>query len=1834
MPTISSQSLRLSNARALLRSGSALALVVAAAPALAQPITQTSTGDITVTAASASGTPVAVDLSSTAGTIKATVTAATGSAASGQRDNVVGLETGSNGAIKGTFSTITGTGQGQLLGIAAETYGGAITLDLGTVDVAGTASAGVYARSVDGAVAINAGSVISRGTGEDSQHQYYEAIYGASDNGSVTIVAKSAETYGIFGSAIGAVSGGLASITADSVTSHSAGSVTAYAIAAGNTSGKFGTVTNTATNGQGVTIQSNGGAASLTATTIKVGDFARGAYILGASGASADIGSITGGSGLRIDAPGGNIAAKVGAIDVYANAINATAHGFGIALDLGTVTSRNSDASTIVAGTESVGTVMINVNKASGAGIDRGTIVADAGAGKITITGGEVIASGDGGVGVIARAASGDIAISLGKVTATGLQIVNNHTADGIFAQSGSGRVDVTLTSGSAAGQGASVVAAIGGKGVGLTVGDALAAGAGAAALHAESGSGDAVIKAGTVTLTGDSQIAAQAIASGAAQITVAQIRGEGTLGSGAFAQGGKGAAITAGSTLVERNGLRALALNGSAATIAATGNTVADTGYAIYGSGGTVGITTAAGTTTSGATYGIRAASTGSAAITAGGTVTATGTLGNAIAVAAPGQVDVTANVVTVTGAGAFPGLRADGSGYRIEQGGIIVEGGAGPIAIQAGSVDVAGQERYGISARGSGAITIAANAVKLASGDSVAVVARGGAGNVALTTGTVTTTGASGVGVFGTTTSGAVNISAGTTRVENAGQLGLFTGDAVVGTSQTGQVSIVSQNAFSAALGGSAVVAQSGGSVSVKSTIAQTTGNGGIALLAASTNGNATLESGSLSLTGANVRAVRVSANAGTATARLGDVTALGANATGALVSGRVVDVSVTGALRTSGTALALSGGATQLTVSGSLTSLSDAALTTNTASGQTVVAAGGSLSGTTGALLLAPSAGGGTNAFVNHGTVRGTNGVGVLGANSSAGTAPAAYRIYNDGVLVGGGGIAVLTAAGDDVLELGEGSQITGLADLGAGNDKLILSHAATAPVSAIGSVASTRNVEALILSSGTWRAAGPSSQYESVRIENGGRLIVAQDALGYSSIVTPRVELQGRLDLDLAGDTEPGDLTGIVFTGAGSLHLTGEAAVLIDDASGLQYTGGTFVDNGTLVLTGTFGGKVVTSGDGTFQLGNGGTGGGHTGDIVNDGRFVYARSDNYTLSGSFTGTGLLEKLGSGRLTFGGFYGFDGTTTVRAGSIAFAGALAEDTELQLQSGGTFDLSQVKGGQQTIAELSGTGGTLALGGTDLTVDQDDNTVFAGAITGSGDLVKTGTGDLKLNGDGTAFTGTGLVSGGTLSLNGAFQNANFVVVSGGTLGGNGTLGPTSVNGGTIGAGNSIGQLTIAGDLTLTSTSTVAVEVNAAGQADRIIVGGRATLGGAKVSVLAAAGQYRAFTDYTILTAAGGVSGTFGGVTSNLAFLDPYLTYAPGSVTLRLVRNNVAFASLAATPNQVAIAGLIQSYKYGNTLYNETLTLVDAGVPGSFATLTGDVYPTYGGALIETAEILRHQASAAMAGQQGFIWATGLYNRVEGGAGAGAAQLNGTGVAGGLGFGANGFSVAAGVGRLDADGSGGSVTGSTVNFLIGQAGFHGQGGLSIGAGVQYGWFDGDTSRFTMLGSINRAVTGKTEGHYSQLFADIGWQAALGSARVEPFAGISRVALDLDATTETGAATALQIGASERKVTFARFGVRLSGDGAGTVRPYASAAYRHAWGDRASLASVGFAGLGGSAQIGGIPIARGAGELEAGLTVRTGALDLQLGYRGMVSSQFDSHGLNLGVRIRF
>ena len=350
-------------------------------------------------------------------------------------------------------------------------------------------------------------------------------------------------------------------------------------------------------------------------------------------------------------------------------------------------------------------------------------------------------------------------------------------------------------------------------------------------------------------------------------------------------------------------------------------------------------------------------------------------------------------------------------------------------------------------------------------------------------------------------------------------------------------------------------------------------------------------------------------------------------------------------------------------------------------------------------------------------------------------------------------------------------------------------------------------------------------------------------------------------------------------------------------------------------GTLEKLGT--GTLILSGDNTYtggtrilagvlQLGNGGTTGTILGNVLNDATFVINRSDTFSFGGVISGIGVVQQNGTGTTVFTAANTYTGGTIVNAGTLRLGpgGSLAPTGALTVNPGGVFDLN---GHTQTVGDFSGAGNVL-LGAGAFTAGAATATTFSGVMSGSGSFTKAGAGALTFSGTNT-YTGATTVAAGTLLVNGSIATSSGLTVNAGAaVGGTGTL-PTSTIGGTLSPGNSIGTITINGNLSFVGAGNYLVEVSPA-SADRTNATGTATLGGT-VRAVFAPGAYTA-KSYTILSAAGGRSGTFANL--DLVGLPAFtvsLDYTSTDVLLTLA------LTLAKTPNlsqnQQSVANAIQN---------------------------------------------------------------------------------------------------------------------------------------------------------------------------------------------------------------------------------------------------------------------------------------------------------------------------------
>ena len=463
-------------------------------------------------------------------------------------------------------------------------------------------------------------------------------------------------------------------------------------------------------------------------------------------------------------------------------------------------------------------------------------------------------------------------------------------------------------------------------------------------------------------------------------------------------------------------------------------------------------------------------------------------------------------------------------------------------------------------------------------------------------------------------------------------------------------------------------------------------------------------------------------------------------------------------------------------------------------------------------------------------------------------------------------------------------------------------------------------------------------------------NGGLLDMSDPSVGQS--VGALAGTGGQISLganNLTTNSSASTTLATQITGTGALIKQGSGVLTLTGNN--LYSGGTQIQGGLINFA-----SALNFGTGNILLNGGGLqwATGTTTDIsaklapLGAGGGIFdTNGNNVALASVISGAGALIKQGLGTLTLTANNLYSGGTTVSGGLVNFTSAnnfgsgniLLNGGGLQWAAGSSADISS------KLAPLGAGGGIFDTNG--------NNVTFATGLTGTGGLAKQGLGTLNLTGNNTYSGGTAVLAG-TLAVNGSVAG-NVAVGAAGTLGGNGTIAGNVVNAGILAPGNSIGTLTVNGNYTQAAGSTYQVEANAAGQADRINVGGAAAIQGGTVQVLAQPGSYANSTTYTIVRATGGVSGTYSGVTSNFAFLTPTLSYDANDVFLTLSLGQTAFTPsfLALTPNQRAVGvSLNQSFATASGDFAAVLGVI-AGLntvqgPLALNTISGEPYADFG----------------------------------------------------------------------------------------------------------------------------------------------------------------------------------------------------------------------------------------------------------------------------------------------
>ncbi len=353
---------------------------------------------------------------------------------------------------------------------------------------------------------------------------------------------------------------------------------------------------------------------------------------------------------------------------------------------------------------------------------------------------------------------------------------------------------------------------------------------------------------------------------------------------------------------------------------------------------------------------------------------------------------------------------------------------------------------------------------------------------------------------------------------------------------------------------------------------------------------------------------------------------------------------------------------------------------------------------------------------------------------------------------------GGTGRVEKSGDDTLTLSGSNTYTGGTLINGGT--LVASN-----VEALGTGDVTDNATLALNTGGTFdNAISGSGQV----VKSGDETLTLSGTNSYTggttisggTLVATNVEALGSGDVtdDATLELNTGGTFDNAISGSGQVVKSGDKMLTLSGAN--SYSGGTLISDGTLVAS-----NVEALG---------------TGDVTNNATLALNTGGDFT--NNISGSGQVVKSGDDTLTLSGANSYTGGTTISGGTLVATnvdalgtGDVTNNATLELNTGGTFDNvisgsgQVVKSGDDTLT-LSGansyTGGTLISGGTLVATsvealgsgDVTDNAVlelntggtFDNAISGSGQVVKSGDKTLTLSGA-NSYTGGTTISGGTL---------------------------------------------------------------------------------------------------------------------------------------------------------------------------------------------------------------------------------------------------------------------------------------------------------------------------------------------------------------------------------------------------------------------------------------------------------------------------------------------------
>ncbi|HEX7338439.1 MAG TPA: autotransporter domain-containing protein [Rhodanobacteraceae bacterium] len=666
----------------------------------------------------------------------------------------------------------------------------------------------------------------------------------------------------------------------------------------------------------------------------------------------------------------------------------------------------------------------------------------------------------------------------------------------------------------------------------------------------------------------------------------------------------------------------------------------------------------------------------------------------------------------------------------------------------------------------------------------------------------------------------------------------------------------------------------------------------------------------------------------------------------------------------------------------------------------------------------------------------------------------------------------------------------------------------------------------------------------------------------------------------------------------------------------------------------------------------------------------------------LAGAISGNGALTVASGGVANLSAVNTYTGPTSVAANAwlgLAGPGSIADSSNLTVD--GVFDISRTS--QRTDVHSLAGSGTVRLGDALLNLTSANGT-FSGSLTdgglggGAGGHLIISGGTETLSGDNTYTGPTGVSAPATLNLTGSLAGnvVNFgtlvdngtihgSVASSGLLTGNGHIGGSLEVTGMIapgGAGNAAYQtLHVAGDYMQSAGSGYLVRLDLAhpGQSSSLAVGGHATLaGGAHLDVDPAAGVlYRVGSRYTVLSAAGGVTGTYT-LAGDLA-LSPVLglaaAYDVNHVYLQVAQTR-SLTSFADTANQTASLTGAQSLAGGGAVFTALANLPSGdAIRAAADQLSGEIYAsaknTYllDSNLVDDAMNTRLDGMGGAAqtvrkGAHGSAWwgqfvGNWGFRHGDGNAATTRRSLGGFFIGHDIALGDSArLGLMGGFTTTSIKANARLATISSQDLHLGvYAGGHFGGAWGLRGGLAYTRHNEKVTRRITVPGLDGQLRGDAKPHASQAFVELGYGFSFKHAKLAPFARAAVVKLSTSPFTEHGSAAALYGRGDDDSTTFTTLGLRAAswwGKGTRRMAWHGTLGWRHASGHVDPSATLSFNG-GDAFDVASAPIAHNALIVDTGIDWKPSAAStFDLSYRGQASSHALDSGFHFGFNLAF